>query len=531
MEAPLLHPRPTIANRRPVPPPPSDAQQSRGSSSSLNGSNLSISNKQRDGLLEESLKQRPTRRRTEDVQSMISRAPSVPSTIPVASEHDEHDQADGIPLNMETLHPDHLVKTSQSARDHTDAKSGQAYAYAEEPQVANEPPPPYNLDYAQPVAYPDAKTDINAKSTMTTTALHAVSIPMTPSSPSITLNGALETLDDKLSPSAPEMRPSLHRRCYSDCLGICSAPLQGLGNVDETLSLGNPSAILNKSWHQKFSDSRGHASDTDVISSDDDAAHKGRHLTRLKRQGNAVAEDSGSGNPGSDPGNGPGTGSGPDGSDDNGVPGPGPESMVAHHARSESYSNAPVAYPHLADIPHSRNPLHPAPTSCELREEWEPGLDPAISSRSKISSLFTGKGSKETSWRRAWVELAPEDGWKLTFFDVMRCRESSGDVSYQVCHLVSLSGDVRQCLIRVSWFQKKPMTAPFQTYSLRHASVSPPRTGYGSSRTEILCVRLVSGKYVVLSFPSSTQRSDWSKGVKSAIEMASRFTKGGSRPI
>ncbi|KAI9011459.1 hypothetical protein BC832DRAFT_346712 [Gaertneriomyces semiglobifer] len=48
-----------------------------------------------------------------------------------------------------------------------------------------------------------------------------------------------------------------------------------------------------------------------------------------------------------------------------------------------------------------------------------------------------------------------------------------------------------------------------ETYTLKHAQIAPPRTGYGDMHRWVVCVRLVSGKQVVVSFESEEVRERW----------------------
>ncbi|KAJ3184720.1 hypothetical protein HDU87_004124 [Geranomyces variabilis] len=507
MEAPALPARPT---KRPVPPiPTANSRKSTENCAAANDDDDHPGPPPADWprAREESplrLRTQPNRRGMEDVQSLISRAPSVPSTLPVVVTQ----QADactspvtGETRRMDTAGADSVEASrvrSQSSGPASSGKSAEAFGSSNaDAGLEESPPPPYNGDFT-PLPYPDVKVEPD------TAAAPSLNVPA---------EGALVESNNMLS------APAWHRRAYSDCAGMESAPPAPPDTQDDESSSAdrasaepssatlNPPSSSDRGWRQKFTNSRGHASDTEMLPDEREA-----HAARRHVPGEEIAQgagEGGGGNGGPESGPPPPANGGPPDPGPPPSPGPPPPQPPAPgspHVRSEPYSNSPVRYPTLGKALQSQNPLHPPPTLCELREEWEPGFDPAFSSRTKIHSLFTGKSWKETPWKPAWIELLPEEGWKLAFFDIVKARNADG----------------------ISVYSKKPQSAPFQTFSLKHASCSPPRTGYGSQRTEILSVRLVSGRYLVLSFPASSIKSDWTKAVKSAIEMATRFQKGGT---
>ncbi|KAJ3149448.1 hypothetical protein HDU89_003812 [Geranomyces variabilis] len=486
MEAPALPARPT---KRPV--PPVLTATSRTSTESVVAADDHPGPPPADWPRGESplaLQTHINRRGIKDVESMISRAPSVPSTLPVTQQAEAcTSPVTGETRRMEALGAERIALSHERLQSSGPSSSGnkEAEAFASSDAGLESPPPPYNGDFT-PLPYPDVKVE-----------------------PDMAVLSPKVLTEDPPAESNMLATPGWHRRAYSDCAGMASAPpappeeqdAQLSGQVSAELSTRlYPPSSSDRGWRQKFTNSRGHASDTEMLP-DEREEHAARRLP-----GEEIAEgagvDGGNGGPESGPPPPPSANGGPDSGPPPLGPPPPPGSP---HIRSEPYSNSPVRYPTLGKGLQTQNPLHPPPTVCELREEWEPGFDPAFSSRTKIHSLFTGKSWKETPWKPAWIELLPDEGWKLAFFDIVKTRNADG----------------------ISVYSKKPHSAPFQTFSLKHASCSPPRTGYGSQRTEILSVRLVSGRYLVLSFPVSSIKSDWTKAVKLAIEMATRFQKGG----
>ncbi|KAI8822923.1 uncharacterized protein EV422DRAFT_384297 [Fimicolochytrium jonesii] len=432
----------------------------------------------------------PVRRRPKEVEEILSRAPSVPSTWPPEEEmetHTSHDggqeEVDGIALRLAAVGVDDAPQLPPRNDKYREAFGDTV--------PIDQPPPPYNAEFTPKVAHSGVAASEKRRTVSETPSLPNVTAGE-PQAPAIQVT-PIEGADTDAPTESPQ--PALHRRCYSDIStgsreSEPSAPPEGA--VKGPAKPPRHTHLNSPDWRLRFAETRGHASDVEVRSypdAEDEQAEKLEAIVPLEPEvGTKVAESSGNGNNNGPPSPGPGPGPGPSG---NGSP---------YFPRSSTnLSTAPIEYPTLSHAP-ARNPLHPEPTWVELREEWEPGMDPSFGSRAKISSLFTGKGWKETPWKKVWIELVPEDGWKLVLYDVVKVRAANGETAYQ----------------------RKSNTPPVQVLSLRYSSVTPPRTGYGSSRPDILCIRLVSGRYIVLSFPSSTSRSAWSKGVKSAVEMATR---------
>ncbi|KAJ3021393.1 hypothetical protein HKX48_008623 [Thoreauomyces humboldtii] len=387
---------------------------------------------------------RATKRNAAQVKALLNRAPRVPSSVPNLSVDEAEGVVDkesprGSTTDAEdvaattetdeardeskTLEPqaESRIKESSASAPRTTASAAEQppemYANRADSRTLFEPPPPYNMDFALPVTYPDAKdAEAVAPPALIVTEVHSlVDAP------------ASSQKDDQTPASALPRHVSAHRRSHSDYGArkeMSDAPAVPLESANH---LGY------KGWRQKFTTSRGHASDVEMVSSDDDCASLDdekqihtRSLTPQPQKLVTITDDDGP--------------SGPAGGGDGGSGG----------VPSEPTPTGDVQYPQLQNMPLDRNPLHPRPVSCEVREEWEPGMDPSFSSRAKISSLFTGKGWKETAWKQGWLELFPEDGYKLCLFDVAKTRDpGTGEVVYQ----------------------KKPTGAILQTYSLRHASV------------------------------------------------------------
>ncbi|TPX72905.1 hypothetical protein SpCBS45565_g00273 [Spizellomyces sp. 'palustris'] len=492
MEAPPLPPRNEKKVKRPVPPIPSDDRNAAGNVPSMEeapSSHDNLRNSQQSFNLPSTV---PQRRRTEDVETFISRAPSVPTTMPEVFAQENDDEQ---PVEARTLfNVSNNVSDGQRSLDHrllpsSDAdadlreagdnagrhgKAAEAYAYATEPTLADmEPPPPYNFECLR---YPADNDQVNMKD-QESAVLHAITVPG--NKPSANVQEP-EAMPDQQYDNFPS--PAPHRRCYSDCT-VSSSHSNPLADCD----------VRKSGRRDMFTNTRDTASDVEfTCSSDEDVNPHSTHTQKPHPAGSAVTNSF----PNAPGPNGPGTPALP------------PPSGPSSHTPDSD----PIAYPHPNEHPSARNPLHPSPTACEIREEWEPGLDPSFSSRSRLSNLLSSKAWKsnsviplagaagETSWRRVWIELVPDDGWKVAVWEVWKCRGRNGEVVYQ----------------------KKPSSSPISTYSLRHAEVTRPRTGYGTSRPDIVCIRLVSGRYVVLSMPDAHVQREWNKGVKAAAEMATR---------
>ncbi|KND01807.1 uncharacterized protein SPPG_03598 [Spizellomyces punctatus DAOM BR117] len=495
MEAPPLPQRNEKKVKRPVPPLPTDDRNAAGNVPSIEETSsfrdiivpeLPLRNSQQSFNPPTTT---PQRRRTEDVETLISRAPSVPTTMPevFAEEND-----DGQPVEGRTFFNVSNVSDGQRSLDlrlspSSDAdlrvagdnsgrhgKAAEAYACATEPTLADmEPPPPYNFECFQ---YSADNGQVNMKD-QESAVLHAITVPGIKPPANVQEQ---EMIPDQQYDNFPS--PAPHRRCYSDCTDVSSSHSNSIEDSD-----------VRKGRRDMFPTSRDTASDVEYPgSSDENVNLHSIHTQKSHPAGSAVTNSF----PNAPGPNGPGTPALP------------PPSGPPSHTPDSN----PIAYPHPNEHPSARNPLHPSPTACEIREEWEPGMDPSFSSRSKLSNLLSSKAWKsnsviplagasgETAWRRVWIELVPDDGWKVAVWEVWKCRGRNGEVVYQ----------------------KKPSSSPISTHSLRHAVVTRPRTGYGTSRPDIVCIHLVNGKYLVLSMPDAQVQREWSKGVKAAAEMASR---------
>ncbi|KAI9101332.1 hypothetical protein DFS34DRAFT_648206 [Phlyctochytrium arcticum] len=557
--APPLPPRPQKQKqKRPVPLPPKAQQcssaedavhsvspahmessltyQNRQSASDLNG-------KQSSSRTVDGPPKPERRRRTEDVEKLIQNAPSVPNILlPVHMRHEDSDDDDEENVTTSVAGPSTATMVGQSS-EISDRRAAEAYAYIEESLSVEAPPAYTSLYKSSAVHYPDVKggespiTVVEAitippapiSTMMEPSAPSTPTIDVSPSAPTWTLArkysvgesreapatvGSDQHVDDKLLATTSAM-PAPHRRCYSDVSSSAHGTLDRLepsegvttaqpspepasvplseenGRADDTKTRLHHHLRIpgTKNWRHLFASSRGTASDVGLSNcntSDEDESDDGL-VSRTERPdpGSQIAFSTSPGSPTPPPGDGDGN-----------LP----------SAAGLDYS-LPIAYPTTSSDPIA-NPLHPTPTPCEIREEWEPGMDPSFASKSKISHLFakgggallSPGGAGETAWKRGWIELVQEDGWKIGVWECVKMKGRNGEIIYM----------------------KKPNTLPYATYSLRHADVTRPRTGYGPSKPDILCTRLVSGKYFVLSLPSPRLQKEWTRGVKAAAEMSSR---------
>ncbi|KAJ3292988.1 hypothetical protein HK104_004863, partial [Borealophlyctis nickersoniae] len=268
-------------------------------------------------------------------------------------------------------------------------------------------------------------------------------------------------------------------------------PMPVVVHPDAPIASPKPGKSKAKAWRGLFRSGGGGGGTSEGESDSDGGGREVGELVLAPAAAGAEPPGGGSGSGGIE-GGGTGGGGGNNLPDDGGPGGAG----HALHTRVPA-----VPYPYLHDLPPTaKNPLHPSATHVFLKEEWEPGM--------QVSSTPSWLNrSAETSWRCVWVELVLEEGWKVCVWDTVKGRGSRGEVL----------------------FMKKPSTPPTTSYALRHAVIVPPRTGYGADKKNLLVIRLVSGRHIVLSFPNSEVAEAWGVGIKAATEIATRDVgkKGG----
>ncbi|KAJ3046159.1 hypothetical protein HK097_001003 [Rhizophlyctis rosea] len=161
-----------------------------------------------------------------------------------------------------------------------------------------------------------------------------------------------------------------------------------------------------------------------------------------------------------------------------------------------SSSAQPHQQPSYPTLPQTvpKNPLQPIPTRANIKEEIEPSLLP----QSSLSKAFSGKLAK--------VNPLGSGGWKSVTMEFVVGEDDS----------VGRKG-ARDFGILACENSRTPPTP----YTLKHATLVPPRTGYHPQK-HVLCLRLMNGKTLVMGFESEEVRKGWEAAVRWGCEAASR---------